>query len=595
MNPKEDHDEPHITTHRLADATVAGQLDDQFDDDTKAAVIRQVDHYFSDENLPDDEHLLAKTGDNGNGKVSIKHIMGFPKMKAFKGKIKVRNALRGSLLVELVDEQFIRRKHPLTVPLRVKPKLHHKVSPYQPPPDKPWLTKGMMKPTGFEDAIERPTAPEKQNANDGLYSSDKSFITRIETAITLFCSGRKMHQTVRSLFKKWMVFGGFDVGQRTFVGKIPQHEMEELESDRQAKAYRLQEHFVTPAVEQGLSYQGGQEPTWYVDFVEAAKAFLSTTYMEQFDWEAQQEVHTHMNVFRSFYNYLITQNVCPEYQDQVLQARNFCDTTEAEFAALANLKKKFPGDISWACSTLTQPKDAGTSDWNAWQHADESRDRAESHAVISAAVAAFATELKLQDLVTLQEGSGIPATDVQFKGLVGLEVVETIWPDQKCRKAYGSFQAVADMAFSFLKPLGRIICARWDVPHASPKDLPAGALENTPGMFEFYMDVDVLQHCYVGLKMEAEVTVLKSGTAWVNNVVLYWPSFYVVLHNERIRAWKEPCPPRERNQKLTNTQRNEAEDGSRARDGLGIDWVDCPTATDISQKGKAIKQSGGES
>jgi La domain len=75
----------------------------------------QVEYYFSDENLPNDQHLLTLCGGSQNLPVSLNQILGWKKMRKFKPKSKVIYSLKKSLLLEVIDtpgKLSIRRKVP---------------------------------------------------------------------------------------------------------------------------------------------------------------------------------------------------------------------------------------------------------------------------------------------------------------------------------------------------------------------------------------------------------------------------------------------------------------------------------------------------
>lgn len=84
-----------------------------------AEIIRQVEYYFSDENLPHDAHLLAKTGPTGQEWVSINEILSWKKMRSFKPPARVKAALCKSQALEVWRNKFIRRKAPLEVPSKL--------------------------------------------------------------------------------------------------------------------------------------------------------------------------------------------------------------------------------------------------------------------------------------------------------------------------------------------------------------------------------------------------------------------------------------------------------------------------------------------
>lgn len=138
-------------------------------------------------------------------------------MRQFKPKSAVREALRNSNLIEVSqDGKRLRRKIPLDPrKITVIPKISRDRQKLVVPDDKPWLTKGMLRPTGFETNVtDGPIKPEEYKQDQEDYDPEYSFASRIETAVTRFCARRKMHQATRSIFEKFMIFGGMDAGQR---------------------------------------------------------------------------------------------------------------------------------------------------------------------------------------------------------------------------------------------------------------------------------------------------------------------------------------------------------------------------------------------
>ena len=113
------------------------------------AIRRQVEYYFSDENLPSDEHLLMKTGGSENLPVSLKHICGFKKMRGYKPYRSVVESLKKSEFLDIVDNKYIKRKAPLAITPTVAPQSEEnyaKEKQRKPVKDAtaPHLTKGMV-------------------------------------------------------------------------------------------------------------------------------------------------------------------------------------------------------------------------------------------------------------------------------------------------------------------------------------------------------------------------------------------------------------------------------------------------------------------
>ena len=57
------------------------------------------------------------------------------------------------------------------------------------------------------------------------------------------------------------------------------------------------------------------------------------------------------------------------------------------------------------------------------------------------------------------------------------------------------------------------------------------------------LEDEVLQHCFVGMKMEAYVKDLSIGLEFIDCYEAGYVSFFTWLWNERIRNWKEPGRP----------------------------------------------------
>ena len=84
-------------------------IDDHLEGDT---IRRQVEYYFSDENLSSDLHMLEKMNYNENRPISIDHICGFKKMRRFKKKALIAAALRRSAFLNVTEDKKLVRKVP---------------------------------------------------------------------------------------------------------------------------------------------------------------------------------------------------------------------------------------------------------------------------------------------------------------------------------------------------------------------------------------------------------------------------------------------------------------------------------------------------
>ena len=189
----------------------------------------KVEYYFSDDNLPNDAHLLAKCGGHENRPVSIKSICGFPRMRKYKPVTLVVSALRLSTELEVVDDNFIRRQQPFTLPLQVKPE-EKEVEKLQ-VLSQDGVTKGLLKPTGFEEYYtDPPITPEVYAHERDIYDTQYAFSDRIEKAVQRYVARRKFHNDTRRIFDGWMKFGGIDARPR-IAGQLSREEMESMTAE----------------------------------------------------------------------------------------------------------------------------------------------------------------------------------------------------------------------------------------------------------------------------------------------------------------------------------------------------------------------------
>lgn len=105
-----------------AEKTVEESTSDKKESDepakfTQEDVLKQVEFYFSDSNLPKDKFLWRTVQSNQEGWVSIATIASFNRMKKFRPLDKVVDALREStFLVVSEDGEMVRRKNPILPP-----------------------------------------------------------------------------------------------------------------------------------------------------------------------------------------------------------------------------------------------------------------------------------------------------------------------------------------------------------------------------------------------------------------------------------------------------------------------------------------------
>ncbi|KAK3716184.1 hypothetical protein LTR37_006629 [Vermiconidia calcicola] len=529
-------------------STVSSWTTPQFAPHPRAAeILRQVEFYFGDDSLRQDAHLLGLIKE-GNGSVSLNEVLSWRKMKQFKPMSAVREVLKQSTVVEITgNNKRIKRKLPLQKSMTVIPKINDNRKRNTVPTDKPWLTKAMLKPTGFEEyATDGPVRPAEFEQDREEYDPDIAFTQRIETAVARFTSKRKMHQNTKLIFDKFMLYGGIDSGPQQFTGGLSKADTEELTAKEIAE--RTSCYGVSERVVDGLDYDNEDgKAKWIVDFEAIAKGFLSSQFMSMSIWSDEDQVRTATNVLRNFYNYLLLHEVCPEYKDQLLAARKVCDLAEVELIKLADVDVRLPGGFNTACSTLFGGNYAGLhASEGDWVHKDDDLGWSDEDAkiVFLTGIAAYGTEEQLARVETLVAKGDSFASSFRVVSTekLGLEVVSIELMKDEAKKIYED----SNLINTVIRPMGKLHCIRWEVPHAPPMDLPKSVIEarKKARKFEFLLEEETLKYCYPGLKMEAEVKELDIGIKWIDYFEATYASFFTWLANERIREWKEPGPPK---------------------------------------------------
>lgn len=393
--PVEEADDMPESEHTPASDMHAIRAVAPFNIATTRKIIRQVEYYFSDQNLPTDSHLLGLAGGDGNGPVSFNQVTGWKKMRGFKPRSSVRDALSQSTVLELLDEgKKIKRRFPLMAKIQVAPQVDIKAEYIEKTlAANPHLTKNMLKPTGFEKFYaDSPVSPQQHEKILKLYDPELCFETRIENAIRHYRSRRKMHQHTLRIFERWMIFGGIDTSPGAFNGGIDEDEYDDLDK------YDIAARKFSYYVDDFFLYDEGNH---YINFELVALAFLSTEFPELYD-TSPANVRNACNVMVNFLNFLLHHDVCPEYAGQILAARQAVKVAEPELCKIpaANASLQLTGGFSTACAVLHDerysPHESTGSKWIT--HHDGKLSTTDATMILKTGLAAFATMEQLDEI-----------------------------------------------------------------------------------------------------------------------------------------------------------------------------------------------------
>lgn len=268
-----------------------------------------------------------------------------------------------------------------------------------------------------------------------------------------------------------------------------------------------------------------------------------------FPLDTEKDVFAITNVIRNFLNYVLQHEVCPEYTKEIMAARAICNLAETELWSIHLISHNLPGDFAIAASTLYggQYKDFylgiegwGGDDPNFEQTLNLNRTFSKAKAQrIFVANIAFAGDDELFQK-TSHGDIHVVKTETKFFEATKIE-----------RATIESCEAYANITdhegnFGNIKPLGSIWYKAWEGPRFDEEDLTDEeikaakvAMKKAP-LEKFWLEDDILQHCFEGMKVEATVHELNIGIKFIDAFNGVYCSFHTVLNNEKMTGYKEP-------------------------------------------------------
>jgi hypothetical protein len=290
----------------------------------------------------------------------------------------------------------------------------------------------------------------------------------------------------------------------------------------------------------------------------------------------------------NFFNYLLHHDVCPDYAKEIKETRNFIIKTKAEqdledlgskspsksaeqeLIAIHNLGPKFPGEFAVACSVvlggnLAESHGNGSITWaEEKDHTGMSVEKA--RLVLASAITLFGSS-ELADVLYPGSELSVDKLDMAEVYRLGLEVIEIELLNEDVIKYYADMNEFykKEKKTMSAKPLGKLVCKPWAVPTFEDPDLPKHlrneTFQNPPDTYTFWLEGEILQEVFVGMKMSAEVRRLVGQgceeSVWVlDGVNSLYCSFYSLILNELM-----PHPHKEVRLLTAEEQAAEATDG----------------------------------
>ena len=265
-----------------------------------------------------------------------------------------------------------------------------------------------------------------------------------------------------------------------------------------------------------------------------------------FSIDREREIKSYAHVIRNFLNYVLHHRVCPEYTGDIMAARKICDLAEKELWAIRQLQLKLPGDFNIAASTLyggrykayqvsAQAWATDEPDFQTSTNPGFSDNEAER--IFKTAIA-FAGDDALF-MRAMNVDVHIAKTVRKF-----YEVVKIERPNLQTIEQYASVKnSKGDTGY--IKALGVVSFKGWEGPGLEPEDSTddEGATEieaEHADLESFWLEDQILELFFVGLKLEVEVQELNIGIKFFDTVHGLHCSFHTYLPQEKMLYWKEP-------------------------------------------------------
>ena len=249
---------------------------------------------------------------------------------------------------------------------------------------------------------------------------------------------------------------------------------------------------------------------------------------------------------RNFYNYLLHHDVCPEYQSDIEAARKICDIGATELLVIQRLGQLLPGQFNVAVSAFSggyyQHELRGSQPWEEDPdnvNTEEIRNRFKS--IIKKAIINLEGE-GLSPSITRsldRETDDRPYFTCIGESQVALEVIDIV----PSKIITDKQQSKNNMSTSEL--IGKLVCKRWKMPSFETFDVAPSAKTKPEGprkiQYEFLIENEILEQCFIGMKMEVTVRRLEEGgLEYLDSVQTIYCSFYTLLPNDLMMHWKEP-------------------------------------------------------
>lgn len=234
--------------------------------------------------------------------------------------------------------------------------------------------------------------------------------------------------------------------------------------------------------------------------------------------------------------------MCPEYNDDLLEARKTCDLATTELWKNLQLVRQAPGSFNRSCSIIygdIYHETSGAKDeWGRLVNRDEDTLTLQSaREVIQYGITSMGPDERAMRFQELVHENKIEAKEI--RDIDGFEVLTVTEPDAHVHEFYRANAPEFD-------PVGKITARSYRDPakpdlDLSPEERREWNSGNVPNYdFEFLVELPLLKLFYPGLKVMTAVWEMNCGLQYFDDVISLYPTFYTVIANDLMLEWKMP-------------------------------------------------------
>ncbi|RYC63023.1 hypothetical protein CHU98_g3194 [Xylaria longipes] len=382
---------------------------------------------------------------------------------------------------------------------------------------------------GAEYYADAPMTPAEDVEKNKLYDPARPFPDRIEECIQRFRARRRLDSQRSAMLNKYLFLGGIDTSQRQFTGMADKDAM----TGADAEQIRAMTAVDFVGGNGSRFYDGGNSEDWEVDFEAVVKGFLSRTMIDWYMYD-EEAIQLAADLVKNFLNYVLMQDVCPEYKSNIISARNVCEIAPTEFRYIHKLMSRLPGTFNLAARSLF------------CEGGVENIDEDENYEALvvfrlTALLSPSSEEAKQSKEQILKHEDPamikVISTTEQTYQVLGIER-----PRHKDKKLVDEQLAAINLNVK-LRPAGCFRVAPTIIAHGwgnmpRPEEVGFGNAKEV----EFLLEDELLAMFEVGMKIRMTVCELNIGLRFIKEVHDLRVSFDTFLPQYLMTDWKDPVP-----------------------------------------------------